>query len=127
MTKRREPLTLDLTPLIDVVFILIIFFIVTSSFKQERFALNLTLPSATAKEINIEQKQLTIEVTKKDIAYMGKKIDFLELQKKLEVIKDNKLPVVVKIDEKVTYDRVINILDLLQLNNFNNLALVTTK
>lgn len=127
MIRRREPLTLDLTPLIDVVFILIIFFIVTSSFKQENFALNLTLPSATAKEIKIEQKQLTIEVTKKDIAYMGEKIDFLGLQKKLEVIKSNKLPIVVKIDEKVTYDKVVQILDILQLNNLNNIALVTIK
>lgn len=127
MLRRREPLTLDLTPLIDVVFILIIFFIVTSSFKQDKFALNLTLPDAKAEQIEIEQKQLTIEVTKKDIAYMGKKIDLLGLQKKLEIIKDNKLPIVVKIDEKVTYDRVINILDLLQLNNLNNIALITIK
>jgi biopolymer transport protein ExbD len=33
--KRREHLGLDLTPIIDVVFILLIFFIVTSVFKKE--------------------------------------------------------------------------------------------
>ena len=33
--KRRESLGLDLTPVIDVVFILLIFFIVTSVFKKD--------------------------------------------------------------------------------------------
>ena len=33
--KRRESLGLDLTPVIDVIFILLIFFIVTSVFKKE--------------------------------------------------------------------------------------------
>ena len=42
--KRREPLTPDLTPLIDVVFILLIFFIVSSVFKKEELALMLSLP-----------------------------------------------------------------------------------
>ena len=33
--KRREPLGLDLTPIIDVVFILLLFFIVSSVFKKD--------------------------------------------------------------------------------------------
>lgn len=33
--KRREQLGIDLTPIIDVVFILLIFFIVTSVFKKK--------------------------------------------------------------------------------------------
>jgi len=124
--RRREPISLDITSLIDIIFIVIIFFIVTSSFKKEHFALNITLPSATAKEIKIDTKQLIIEVNKEKLAYMGKKITFLELQKKLELIKNHKLPVVVKIDKTVPYKRVIEVLDILQLNNLNNLALVTS-
>ena len=124
--RRREPISLDITSLIDIIFIVIIFFIVTSSFKKEHFALNITLPSATAKEIKIDTKQLTIEVSKEKLAYMGKKITFLELQKKLELIKNHKLPVVVKIDKTVPYKRVVEVLDILQLNDLNNLALVTS-
>ena len=40
MKKRYEYLSPDLTPLIDVVFILLIFFIVTSSFKEDKFVLD---------------------------------------------------------------------------------------
>ena len=52
--KRRESLGLDLTPVIDVVFILLIFFIVTSVFKKDELALVLDLPSSNAKQIEIE-------------------------------------------------------------------------
>ena len=123
--KKREQLSLDLTPLIDVVFILIIFFLVTSSFKQKDFALNLTLPDAKASQIEIKKKQLQIEVNEKDISYMGEKISLLNLQIKLEKIKNQKDPIIIKIDKKVRYDRVIEVLDLLQLNDLNNIALQT--
>jgi len=122
---KREQLSLDLTPLIDVVFILIIFFLVTSSFKQKDFALNLTLPDAKASQIKIKKEQINIEVNEKDLSYMGNKITFLQLQAKLEKIKNQKSPIIVKIDKKVRYDRVIEVLDLLQLNDLNNIALQT--
>ena len=40
----------ELTPLIDVIFILVIFFAVTTSFIQERKGLKLMLPSAVSVE-----------------------------------------------------------------------------
>ncbi|MFV7791617.1 ExbD/TolR family protein, partial [Aliarcobacter lanthieri] len=49
--KRREPLGLVLTPVIDVVFILLIFFIVTSVIKKEQLALMLDLPASNAETI----------------------------------------------------------------------------
>jgi len=125
--KKREPLTFDLTPLIDVVFILIIFFIVTSSFRKDKTALNLTLPSSNATQIKIDKKQLIIEVTKSKFAYMGDETTLLNIQKHLEKIKDYKQSIVIKIDKDVPYKRVVSILDILQLNNLNNISLVTTK
>ncbi|MDX9744563.1 MAG: biopolymer transporter ExbD [Arcobacteraceae bacterium] len=125
--KRREPLTLDLTPLIDVVFILIIFFIVTSSFKKENYALNLTLPQGANSSKVIEKKMVTIELDEKNLAYNGEKIDFIQLQEKLELIKNKQDAITVKIDKSVPYQKVVELLDILQLNNLSNLSLVTTK
>jgi len=125
--KRREPLTLDLTPLIDVVFILIIFFIVTSSFKKENYALNLTLPQGANSAKMIEKKMVTIELDEKNLAYNGEKIDFIQLQEKLELIKDKQDAITVKIDKSVPYQKVVELLDILQLNNLSNLSLVTSK
>ena len=63
MRKHRETLTPDITPLIDIVFILLIFFIVSSVFKKEELALTLDLPNASAKELEVELKQLSVELS----------------------------------------------------------------
>jgi biopolymer transport protein ExbD len=108
--KRRESLGLDLTPVIDVVFILLIFFIVSSVFKKEELALILDLPSSNAKEMKIDEDQIFIELDKNKLA-----------------IKNKEKAVIVRIDKKVEYERVVKVLDLLQKYNLTNLALVTNE
>ena len=123
--KRREHLGIDLTPVIDVVFILLIFFIVTSVFKKDELALILDLPHANSKETKIDEDQVFIELSEKKIAIRGVEVNFQSLEDSLKAIKNNKKPVVVRIDKDVKYSRVIKVLDLLQNYNLNNLALVT--
>ena len=125
--KRREPLGLDLTPVIDVVFILLIFFMVTSTFKKEELALMLDLPTSDAKEVSVKKDEIFIEVAIKKLAIKGIEVNFDSLEDNLKEIKNNKLPVIVRIDKKVPYERVVKVLDLLQKYNLNNLALVTNK
>ncbi|MCD4756655.1 MAG: biopolymer transporter ExbD [Arcobacteraceae bacterium] len=123
--KKREILTPDLTPLIDIVFILLIFFIVSSVFKKEELALNLSLPSSNAKELEVEIKQLNIELSPTSLAYLGKQIDFTQLDIQLANITKKDMPVILRIDKEVKYDRLIKVLDALQKYSLNNLALVT--
>ena len=125
--KRRESLPIDLTPLIDVVFILLIFFIVSSVFKKEELALLLDLPSSHAKEVEVEEKQIGIELSPSKIAYKGKEISLKKLELELEDIDNKKQSIIFRIDKEVKYKRVVEILDLLQKYNLNNLALVTEK
>ena len=125
--KRREPLTIDLTPLIDVVFILLIFFIVTSVFKKDNVALKLNLPNSSASSIKIKQKELIIELNSDSIGYGGKTIDFQTLENHLIKVTKKDNPVIVKIDENTKYDRVVKLLDLLQKHSLNNLALLTNE
>jgi len=125
MKKRYEYLSPDLTPLIDVVFILLIFFIVTSSFKSDKFALDLTLPNSASKQKVINKKQINIEVNKKYIAFMGEKVKLIDLQKHLEKIKDKTKSININIDQDVPYKKVIEVLDILQLNSLNNIAFIT--
>lgn len=123
--KRREPLSIDLTPLVDVVFILLIFFIVTSVFKKEELALMLDLPSSDAKELSTKQMQTTIELDKNNLALNGDIIEFNELEKQLKLIKNKNKAIIIRIDKQVVYDRVVQLLNLLQKNDLNNLAMVT--
>ena len=125
--KRRESLGLDLTPVIDVIFILLIFFIVTSVFKKEELALILDLPTANAKEMEVKQEQIFIELNQNKLAIKGIEVSFDSLENNLKEIKDKTKPVIVRIDKKVEYQRVVKVLDLLQKYNLNNLALVTNE
>ncbi|WP_198305441.1 ExbD/TolR family protein [Arcobacter vandammei] len=125
--KRREPLGLDLTPVIDVVFILLIFFLVTSVFKKEEIALMLDLPSSNAKEIQIKSEQVFIELSSNKLAIKGIEVSFESLEDNLKEIKNKDNAIIVRIDKKVPYERVVKVLDLLQKYSLNNLALVTNE
>lgn len=123
--KRREKLNTDLTPLIDVIFILLIFFIVTSVFKKEELALILDLPSSNAKESQHEQKDVTIELSEEKLAYKGKEVNINDLNLALKAIRDKNKPIILRIDKNVKYERVVKVLDLLQAHQLKNLALIT--
>jgi biopolymer transport protein ExbD len=123
--KRRETLGIDLTPVIDVVFILLIFFIVTSVFKKDELALILDLPKSGAKSAEVDREQIYVELNEKKLALRGKEVTFSLFENELKQVKDNKKPVVVRIDKNTRYERITRVLDLLQKYNLNNLALVT--
>lgn len=125
--KRREHLGLDLTPIIDVVFILLIFFLVTSVFKEEELALMLDLPSSNAKEIQVKSEQIFIELSVDKLAIKGIEVSFESLEDNLKELKNKDEAVIVRIDKKVPYERVVKVLDLLQKYSLNNLALVTNE
>jgi len=125
--RRREPLIPDMTPLIDVVFILLIFFIVTSVFKKEELALMLNLPDSQAQALEVEKKEITIELSREKLALKGKEVTLSILEEELKQITDKKRAIIVRIDEEVMYKKIVEVLDLLQKYELHNLALVTKK
>lgn len=127
MKKRREPLSLDLTPVVDVVFILLIFFIVTTTFKKDELALLLDLPTSNAKEMEVKEGQVFIELGKDKLVIKGIEVSFESLEDNLKAIKNKNNAVIVRIDKKVEYERIVKVLDLLQKYNLTNLALVTNE
>ncbi|UTJ07006.1 ExbD/TolR family protein [Arcobacter roscoffensis] len=125
--KRREPLGLDLTPIIDVVFILLLFFIVSSVFKKDELALILDLPNSNAKELKVDEEQVFIELSSNKLAIKGIEVSFQSLEDNLKAIENKQKAVLVRIDKKVEYQRVVKVLDLLQKHDLTNLALVTSQ
>ena len=124
LVKKRELISMDLTPLIDVVFLLLVFFIVASEFKKNETILNLTLPNSASEQKLVEKKEIMIEVSMDEIAYNSEKVDFIQLQLKLKSLKKD-APLTVKIDKEVKYERVIKLLDILNKLELNNLLLIT--
>lgn len=59
--RRRSSKVPNLTPLIDIVFLLLVFFMLTSHFVQEQ-ALNIDLPVADSGEVVVEDNQLEVVI-----------------------------------------------------------------
>lgn len=125
--KRREHLTPDLTPLIDVVFLILIFFMVSSTFKKEELALLLTLPDANSAIVEIKKEDINIELSVTEVAIKGEKVSFEDLDKLFASVNDKKKPINVRIDKDVTYERVVKLLNILNKHSLNNLALESQK
>ena len=122
--RRRESLTLDMTPLVDVVFLLLIFFLVTSVFKKDELALLLNLPEGKEGGKMVEKKEAIIEMGKDSLAINNRIVDFESLDKELASIRNKDQPIIVRIDEKVEYGRIIKLFDLLKKHQLSNIALV---
>lgn len=124
LVKKRELISMDLTPLIDVVFLLLIFFIVASEFKKNETILNLTLPNSASTQKVIDKKDIVIEISQEELAYKAKKVSFEDLKLELKLIKKDS-SLTVKIDKEVKYERVVKLLDILNELNLSNLLLIT--
>lgn len=125
--QRRESLSMDLTPLIDMVFLLLVFFLVTSTFKKDELALLLKLPK-TEEGAGSQKKidQLTIELSDNEVAVNGKKSSIEELPVIFAKTEKESL-VNLRVDGEVKYTRLVKVLDLLQVNKLENISLITDK
>ena len=124
---RRESLAPDLTPLIDVVFLLLIFFLVTSVFKKDELALLLKLPQAAqGKGDDKKLKDITIELSDSSLAINGKKTEMEELPSFLKTAEAKTL-VNLRVDGGVRYDRLVKVLDTLREFKLDNISLITEK
>ena len=103
---------IDISPLVDVVFLLVIFFAVSTTF-VEMSGLKLSLPvsSSTAEK---ESDEITVFLTETgEILYRGSSINQNELQKQLREdlkISDSKF-VIIKADEKSQHGDVVTVMD----------------
>lgn len=122
--KRREFLTPDLTPLIDIIFLLLIFFLVSTVFKDEKLALNLNLPLASNSKEITSKKDIYIELDANKLAINEKIVDFEAFENSLKELKNRKELILIYIDEEVKYQRIVTIFDTLQKYNLTNIALV---
>lgn len=121
-------INLNLTSLIDVLFLLIIFFAVSTQFKEIP-ALNLNLPDAGAAEAQLQtSKELWVDA-KGNIFFGSRAITTDSLSSIFfnMALRDSSGAMVLKADENAPYGILIKIMDEAQLNGFQNLILATDK
>ena len=116
--KREEDnFAMEMTPLIDVVFLLIIFFMVSTVFVDFSRRMEINLPSSKSSIIDEKPKTLEIEMSKdKKIFLAGKPITVLGLEQALRKldVKGRKQTAIIKADKLLPYGEVIQVMGVLQ-------------
>ena len=124
MVKRTRRIRPDMTPLIDCVFLLLVFFLVTSVFKQDESVLKLILPETQTETKSDTPVGLYIELSETELAFNGQRGTPDELREKAATVQNKKSPVAIKIDKGTTYERIAVILDILQVQKLYNIQLI---
>lgn len=122
----QAPLSeINMTPLVDVMLVLVVIFLVTAPVINS--AINLNLPRENAAQIT-EEKSINIAInSSKQYFFNEEKIDFAELESELKFIAGKKPDheILLKVDKSVDYGEVAKILAALQKAGLNNIGFVT--
>lgn len=111
LRPKRASLSLDMTPMIDIVFQLLIFFMLTSSFLTP--ALKLTLPKSVSRDA-AQQERLVISIEKQGGIYVNtQKVPLEQLKIYLEEkLGNSPQPVHLRGDAEMPYKLFVQVMDL---------------
>ena len=113
--RKKRNLEISITPMIDVVFLLLIFFMVTTTFNKNT-ALQITLPESGSKEL-ASRKLLVLSIDSKSQYYLNEqpladnKLSTLDFSL-ASVFKDKDQVLVINADALAPYQAVVNALDI---------------
>lgn len=103
-----------LTPLIDVVFLLIIFFLVSTEFIQFNRLVKIELPQSAASEEPSRKLKNVLELSREERLFLnGKEIPFEELSQTLKKEDLNK-PLFIRADKLAPYGTVVEVMGICQ-------------
>lgn len=125
--KSNPAVNIEITPLIDIVFILVIFFVATSKISESQF-LNIDLPESNYLESNADNLNNQIIVKSNGEIIIGSKTyqsDEINLEMALLDNLTVENVVILSIEKKVYHEQTIAIMDLLQKNNFTDIKIKT--
>ena len=132
--RSRAPVEINFIPMIDVLLVLLIFFIVTTTFSHET-GININLPEAKGEPAAAtDNKVITLLIDKQGNYFVstsesesGRKLDAGNLKQELAEIKGNspETPFIISADGKTPHQAVIKALDLASQAGFKHIAFAT--
>ncbi|HOJ64942.1 MAG TPA: biopolymer transporter ExbD [Spirochaetota bacterium] len=126
--EKNKKSDIDLTPILDMMFIILIFFMVAATFDLNR-SIKVSLPKSFAGESSIEKNKIIIEVDREGkISVNGNIVDILELSNEIKSFDNYKESTVYLLgDDEANYRDIIEIIDILKLLEITDISLVTEK
>ncbi|MBU3958524.1 MAG: biopolymer transporter ExbD [Candidatus Omnitrophica bacterium] len=102
---------IDIAPLIDVVFQLLIFFMLTSSFVMQP-SIKVNLPKAVTSKV-VQDKNIEIIISSENVTYLnGRVVTTEELKALLRQVAKRNQPILIKADRRASLGRVVEMWDM---------------
>ncbi len=122
-TKSEE---INVSPLIDIVFILLIFFIVTTVFVEET-GVEVSRPQAASASM-LEKNSILIAITSEgNIVYGGREIGLSGVRGTVQrLLKNDDMPVIVQVDKAVSIELYTKVHDAAMLAGAKRISMATT-
>lgn len=122
-SRRRVSPDVDLTPLVDILFTFILFFVLTTSFVRNERRLAVDLPVGRGEAVTRES--VVIAVTRSgDVVIDGAVVVPERMPETLDILRKRTDDVLVKGDANAPYGVVASLLDLLRRRGFSSAGLV---
>lgn len=129
---RKERLSavtqIDLTPLLDLAFSLLIIFMITSPLLEQTIPLDLPMESQKKQIERSDLKYQVISIDEKGSYHWGKElVEAEKLNLLLKKLSEQDEPPILDIrgDSRIAYQKVIDVLDLVSKNNLTKISLNT--
>ena len=127
--KRRvkiEKEMIEMTPMINIFFLLFIFFAFTSSFIFQP-GIKVSLPKAVTSEV-MQLDNVTITVTKDDLIYLeDKQITQDELASRLKMLAKEKMGLLIRADSRAPLGRIVEIWDTCRREGVSQINIATNQ
>ncbi len=117
---------INVTPLVDVMLVLLIIFMVTAPMMTQGLEVN--LPETTTKSLRQQEQPLMVSVNKEGDIYLGKvKVDLSLLSQQLGRLPDEKKKesIYLRADQEVPYGMVVKTMAAIKRAGFEKLGMVT--
>jgi biopolymer transport protein ExbD len=121
---------INVVPMLDLAWNLLLVFMIVVTSAVQGISVSLPKASASASASKVKSTMKAITITAEGTIYLDSiPVNMGQLEDKLRQLKavDPNFPVVVRGDEKISYRKVIEVLDLLQRLDITKLGLVTQK
>ena len=127
LRKKNNELSLEVTPLIDIVFLLLIFFVLNSQF-DKLTTMELSLPKVNSNQLNeLANENLIIEINSaEEIILNGKRLSEFSYTSLNDFIINNypeNKKAVISADSDTKYQHLVTVMDVLNKNNFDSVEI----
>ena len=126
--KKKSPdISLEITPLVDVIFLLLIFFVLSTQFIDLK-TMSIDLPSIDKKTMsNLPENRVKIEISKEGEVLINNttisEFSLKTLNEELSLIPSNIKTAIISADSDTRYQYIVTIMESLNSNGFKNIQI----